>query len=96
MDPVDRVDERLGRCAAAGDQTVAVGAGEHAEPAAQLVGAVPAQLPLVALLERLAPAAPLAEALDPGVELGDLGGLALGERRRGVVDAGEQLVGRRA
>ena len=44
VDAADRVDERFGPVGGAADQAVAVGAGEHAEPAAQLVGAVPAQL----------------------------------------------------
>ena len=76
------------------DEAVAVGAGEHAEAAAQLVGEVPAHLPPVALLEQFAPAAALAEAGDPGVELGDLGGVAFGERGGGALDVLEQLVGR--
>ena len=84
VDPGDRVDERLGSVPAAADEPVPVGAGEHAEATAQLVGEVPSQLPAVALLEQLAPAAPLAEAGDPGVELGDLGGVAFGERGGGA------------
>ena len=84
---VDGVDDASAGGARPADEQIAVGAGEHAEPAAQLVGAVAAQLAPVSLLERLAPAAALAEALDAGVELGDLDGLAFGQRRGGVLDA---------
>ena len=83
VDPGDRVDERIGTLPTAAHQTVPIGAGEHAEATAQLVGEVSSHLPAMALLEQLSPAAPLAEAGDPGVELGDLGGVAFGERGGG-------------
>ena len=53
-----------------------------------------AQLAPVPVLERLAAAAALAEALDPRLQLGDLGGLAGGQRRGGGLDPGQQLVDR--
>ena len=89
---VDGGDERLRTVRLARHQQVAVGAGQHAEPAAQLVGAVAPQLASVALLERAPAAAALTELLGPGVELGDLGGMAGDERRRRLVDQGQQLV----
>ena len=52
-----------------------------------------AQLTPVALLEQLAPTAALAEQLDPGVELGRLGGVALGQWAGRLLDQVEQLGG---
>ena len=94
VDAVDGGDECFGAVVLTLHQHVAVGAGEHAEPAAQLVGAVATQLAPVALLERAPAAAALTELLGTGVELGDLGGVAGDERCRGLVDQGEQLVDR--
>ena len=72
----------------AGDERVAVDAGDHRQPAAELVGAVPAQLALVALLERgLRPLPRSPTAAIACVELGDLLGVAVGERRGGGFDA---------
>ena len=74
------------------DHRITVRAGHDGEPGEQLVGAVPPELALVALLERLLAAAALAVAGDPLVELDDLGGVALGERRRRRLDARQQVV----
>ena len=62
VDPADGVDQRL-RAGGRRRRRARRGSvpASTAEPAAQLVGAVPAQLALVALLEQLAAAAPLAE-----------------------------------
>ena len=70
---------------------VAVGRGERRQPGPQLVGAVPAQLALVALLQLLASAALLAVARDLLVERGDLLLVTLGQRFRRGIDHHQQV-----
>ena len=76
------------------DQSVAVAGGDRRQPAAQLVGAVPAELALVARLDGGAAAAATAEALLALLELGDLPGLPGRQRRRRRLDARQQVAGR--
>ena len=77
---------------AAGDQPIAVGAGERREPEAKLVGAVTAQLALVSVLELLATGAALTGLLDPLLQLFVLLLLPRGERLGRGIDHPEQLV----
>ena len=66
------------RCRAV-DEGVAIAGGDRCQPAAQLVGAVSAQLALVPCLDRGAAAAAAAQPSLAFVEFGELGGLASDE-----------------
>ena len=92
-----RRSPRRARCRPPGSgrrrQLVAVATGQLGQTEADLVGAVAARLALVSLLELLAARAPLATGLDPLLELRRLRGLGVAQRRHGVGDHGQQLVG---
>ena len=72
-------------------ERVAVATGHHRQAAAQLVGAVPAQLALVLFLQLLAAAAALAHGSHACLQRGGLRGLAFGQWRCGRLDEAVQL-----
>ena len=86
-----RATASASRASAPGDESIAVRAGERGQPEADLVGAVPAELALVTILEVLAARAALAHLLDALFERSASVFLTLLQRLGGLIDELEQL-----